>query len=61
MWQNWFEDLVNKHNKKSNFESPSKELMIAWIWKAARKLSDAGIRNSFHILQNRDQLIPERI
>ena len=31
MWQDWFEDLVNKHNNKGKFESPSKELIVTWI------------------------------
>ena len=31
MWQNWLEDIVLNHKDKSNFESPTKELMITWI------------------------------
>ena len=60
MWQNWFEDIVLNHKDKSNFESPTKELMITWIWKAARKLTDICIQNSFNVFKNIEHLIPER-
>ena len=57
MWQNWFEEIIKDHTGKSSFSSPSKELMISWVWKAGRKITEDCIQNSFNLFRNVDHLI----
>ena len=54
MWENWFEEMNQKYPKTSHYKSPSKELMISWIWKSLRKIPQEEIMNSWKVYKNLD-------
>ena len=60
IWDNWFEDIILKHSTRGHYMSPSKELMISWIWKSLRKVSREHIQNSWDFYKKLDIPVPER-
>ena len=58
MWEDWFVDILTKFPKTSHYMSPSKELMISWIWKSLRKLTQDQIANSWSVYKSLDFELP---
>jgi len=58
MWQNWFEDIINKPTS-NKFESPTRELCISWIYKAAKQVQKEVIENSWNIYKRLEEEVPQ--
>ena len=59
MWEEWFMDNVKKFPKTAHYISPSRELMISWIWKSLRKLTTEQIMASWNVYKSLDLLLEE--
>ena len=58
-WEVWFEDILKNFPKTGHYISPSKELMIGWVWKSLRKITPEQIINSWSIYTSLDVQLPQ--